>query len=390
MVDCFDRIVLMANQIDRLGGVGRFVDRMAIEFFERGYEVEMLGVNPAPKHEQVKTLRPEGITTDCLWAGEAPENWTLKTRRHRMNPMRRYRHQKRSRLRKEGTERLRIKLKEWGPRTLIICTQVFAMEHLREAGYDATVSEMPRVVGQYHGSYQMCVQTRDLGRVKRAFAEVERFVCLTESDAQEFRRAGLNNASWIPNPVAPPTNVAREENRENVFVALGRYDRQKSLEYIIRAWNMIHHQLPDWRVELYGEGPLESLLQGLIDAESLPRIKLMGKTDLVETVLASSKIHLLTSQYEGLPISIVEASLSGVPTIAFDCAPGIGDLVIDARTGYIVPQNNVKLLAQRMQALAVDDETRHQFSLEGRNYASRYTPSHIIDRWEDLLRDLRE
>lgn len=382
----FNRIVLMANDVDRLGGVGRFMERMAVEFFERGFQVELVGVTPPPPSEKQIVERPSAILVRELWSEVAPENWTLKRRRDRLNPMRRKRFEKRRQLRKNAVNRLKILLEMWGPDTLIICTQVFGMEHLKEAGYDASNPQMPRIIGQYHGSYSMCVETRDLSRVVRGYSEVDKFVCLNAEDARLFRAASLNNATWIANPVETPS--AEPSKRENVFVALGRYDKQKSLDYFLRAWALIANELPDWRIELYGEGNLRSDLEKLISDEGIVRASLMGKTNEVGSVLSRSKVHVLSSQYEGLPIAIVEAALLGVPTVAFDCAPGIADLIEDGVSGTIVPQNNIEKLALAMSALANDKQKLDAMSGASIAYAQRFSPDVIVEQWVELLQDM--
>lgn len=382
----FKRVVLMANDVDRLGGVGRFMERMAVEFHDRGFEVELVGVTPPPPAEKQLVDRPPSIIVRELWSETAPEAWTLRRRRDRMNPMRRKRFAKRQNLRKAAVGRLRNLLEVWGPDTLIICTQVFGMEHLREAGYDAGNLLMPRVVGQYHGSYSMCVQTQDLKRVVRGYSEVEKFVCLNAEDARQFRAASLNNATWLANPVETPKADTRD--RENVFIALGRYDKQKSLDYLLRAWNTIASELPDWRVELYGEGNLRADLERQIAEQRIPRATLMGKTNEVGSVLSRSKIHVLSSQYEGLPIAIVEAALLGVPTISFDCAPGIADLIEHDVSGVIVPQNSTTKLAQAMLALAGNPQELKAMSEASIVHAQRFSPEVIVDQWLELMADI--
>lgn len=382
----FNRIVLMANDVDRLGGVGRFMERMAVEFFERGFQVELVGVTPPPPAEKQLVERPSEIIVRELWSEVAPENWTQRRRRDRLNPLRRKRFEKRRQLRKDAVNRLKVLLETWGPETVIICTQVFGMEHLKEAGYDASNPQMPRIIGQYHGSYSMCVETRDLRRVVRGYSEVDKFVCLNAEDANLFRAASLNNATWIANPVETP--LAESNTRENVFIALGRYDKQKSLDYFLRAWAKIANKLPDWRIELYGEGTLRTDLEKLISDEGIVRASLMGKTNEVGSVLSRSKVHVLSSQYEGLPIAIVEAALLGVPTVAFDCAPGIADLIEDGVSGTIVPQNNTEKLAAAMMVLAIDESRLETMSSASIAHAQRFSPDVIVEQWIDLMQDM--
>ena len=58
------------------------------------------------------------------------------------------------------------------------------------------------------------------------------------------------------------------------------------------------------------------------------------------------------------------------------------------RTGYIVAQNNVSALAERLQALAADPAALAQMSDEVRADMAQYAPERILDRWEDLFREM--
>jgi glycosyltransferase involved in cell wall biosynthesis len=382
----FDKVVILANDVDRLGGIGRFMNQMAVEFFNLGYEVELVGVTPPPKDEKQVYDRPSSISVRTLWDEVAPENWTLNSRRHKRNILRRRRFNKRANLRVKAVNKLNGLLTEWGPRTVIICTQVLGMEHIKDAGYVAHDRTLPRIIGQYHGSFEMCAKTGDLRRVVRAYSEIDKFVCLNGTDAELFRKASLNNSHWIPNPVAAPNSYGVE--KQNLFVAVSRYDKQKSLEYLLRAWKLIANDHPDWRVELYGEGVLRSFLESVIELEDIPRAFLMGMSSDVGAAFAPAKVHVLSSQYEGLPIAIVEAAMVGVPTIAFDCAPGISDLIIDGKTGAVVRQNSVRDLASAMKVLATDQELLGSMSEASIEHSSKYQPTKIISHWLNLFEEI--
>lgn len=382
----FKRIVVMGNEVDRLGGIGRFMNQIATEFFERGYQVEMVGIAPPPDGHFQAMQRPAGISTQLLMSAQIPEDWTLRTRAHQWNPARRRRHAKRMRLRAEAVAKLKVQLLQWGPDTLILCTQVYGMEHMLEAGYDSTDPLMPRVIGQYHGSAREARHVGDMKRVLRSYTDVERFICLSPMDAEEFRRAGLNNVGWIANPVAVPAHGT--ETRRKVFMSLGRYDPIKSLDLFVKAWARIADQLPEWSAELYGEGAEREALQKLIDEQAIPRVYLMGKTDTVGEVLASTSVHVLSSQNEGLPIAIVEAGLLGVPTVSFDCAPGISMLLEDGVDGYIVDQNDVSALAQRMLALGRDEQLLSQMSESVAASSRRFLPQNIMSEWDAEIAEL--
>ncbi|KHS53863.1 glycosyl transferase group 1 [Brevibacterium linens] len=374
----------MGNEADRLGGVGRFMNEMAMGFYRRGYACEIVGIAPAPEGHLQSYTRPVEIAVRTMMPDHAPAEWNIRNDADRKDRRRVARYRRRMELRRIAVERLRHLLKEWGPSTLIICTQVFAMEHMVEAGYDANDFNMPRVVGQYHGSFYGAKLTgKDVRRVTESYRNVDKTVFLTEEDATLFRKQGLNNTFWIPNPVSAPDS--QNTVRRNTFFALGRYDEEKGLHFLLSAWESIAGLIPDWNLELYGEGELRPQLQRMIDDNSIPRADLMGKTDRVGDVIASSKVHVLSSVHEGLPIAIVEAGLLGAPTVAFDCAPGIRELIESGRNGIVVPLQNIKILAEEMLRLARDESLLSTLSRHCAEDMQRYSPSAIVDRWENLF-----
>ncbi|GEB23597.1 hypothetical protein BAU01nite_23300 [Brevibacterium aurantiacum] len=382
----FDRIVVMSNDIDRLGGIGRFMNQMAIEFHSLGIPVEMVGVGPAPVGHLQPMSRPHDIDTTILMSEHNPSDWTLRKFSHKLNPVRRGRYRVHKRLEEEAVSKLRHKFVTWGPRTLILCTQVYGMEYMLKAGYDANDMSMPRVIGQYHGSAAEASNIGDMNRVRKSYTDVDRFICLSSEDAELFQAAGLNNVGWIPNPVAIPEHEAVQ--RRNVFMSLGRYDSIKSLDYFLRAWDLVNSVLPDWSVELYGEGPERDYLAGIIDDYKIPRATLKGRTDSVGDVLASSRVHVLSSQNEGLPISIVEAGHMGCPSVAFDCAPGVSTLIDDGIDGLIVEQNNLPGLADGMRKIAESPELWSSMSESAVEHASHYLPEQVMRLWVNELLEL--
>ncbi|RII41765.1 glycosyltransferase [Galactobacter valiniphilus] len=386
MKNRFKRIVVMGNDVDRLGGVGRFMNSLAVGFDARGYEVELLGVSPAPEGHLAAYSRPAHIPSQTLMPEPPPADWTLKTDEDRKDSARVKRHAHRMKLRQIAVDKLKVLLPQWGPDTVIVCTQVYGMEHMLEAGYDATDFNLPRIVGQYHGSYREAVHTNDLRRVLTAYDDVDRFICLSAPDAADFQRAGLNNTGWLPNPV--PRLEAGETERRNVFASLGRYEPIKSLDHFLRAWAVIADRLPDWSVELYGEGAERENLTALISERAIPRAQLMGMTDDVATVLASAKVHVMSSQNEGLPLAIVEAGHAGTPTVSYFSAPGVAHLIEDGHDGFVVRLNDVEQLAERMLTIASDDALLTSMSGKARVAAERFLPERVLEQWEELLLEM--
>src|SRR5919108_343463 len=91
----------------------------------------------------------------------------------------------------------------------------------------------------------------------------------------------------------------------------------------------------------------------------------------------------LSSINEGLPISLGEAMACGVPSVAFDCAPGVREMVTDGEDGIVVPPLDVPALARGIERLIEDEPLRRRMGARARESARRFTKETILDRWEE-------
>ena len=246
----------------------------------------------------------------------------------------------------------------WGRDTVVIITQMYTAERLIHGGVDLTSKSGPYVVGMYHGSYEEAARNNDVKRLKNCFKNVDKFVVLTSKDSAIFRNNKFSNVSFIHNPVRFKQSK-KMSKKEKVVVSLGRYHSEKSLDYLIEVWSELAGEYPDWRLEMYGSGNKEAKLQKLISELGIERSAfLKGKTNNVPSVLGRASVHALSSQHEGLPLAIVEAARFEVPTVSFNCAPGISELIDDGVTGIITPPNNSHLLAEGLRTYLQDRSVR--------------------------------
>ena len=365
------RILIMANHIDGLGGAERVSHGVAAGLAARGYDVALRGIRPTAEHAMPMT-DPSYTTGFMSPVAEKPPGekpWPWVTRRA---------------MRAEAVDTLRTTLAEYRD-DLLICMQVFVAEHVAEVGFDDVISSGPRMIGMYHSSYEAAHTTKDFDRIGRVYRRIDKFLLLTPQDADAFCRHNFNNTGWMPNPLSFfPASV--DTAREKRLVAVARYDELKQLDHALTAWSRVSPDFPDWRFELYGEGPDRARLQGVIDELGIgDSARLMGVTDDVQGVLLGSRLSVLCSRYEGLPMTLAESMACGVPAVTYDCSPGVRAIVTDGETGSVVAQNHVSGLASALRDLMGDDERRERMARAARESASRFSVDRVMDRWEDLI-----
>ena len=96
-----------------------------------------------------------------------------------------------------------------------------------------------------------------------------------------------------------------------------------------------------------------------------PAVQLLGERGDVRELLADADVFVLSSRSEGLPISILEAMAAGLPVVA-SCVGGVGEIVVDAETGFLVPVGNEGALAAAIERLLADSSLRRRLGAAGR------------------------
>lgn len=360
------RMIIMANNIDEVGGAQRVAHSLAQGFAQRGFEVDLVGIVPhEPRHQFT----------------EAPAYRSLTLAEHPLPSTSDPAGRKRART---GILRSLQALLDSGEPGIIITTQVWAMEHLEEVDHRGW-----RVIGQYHSSFEAAAGGRDLARVQKSYADVDSFVLLTHEDAEAFRRAGLNNTSWIPNAVSfRPEQPAALATR--VLTYLGRLSPEKGPQFLVEAWGRIAAQHPDWSLRFVGSGPDEPAIRAMVDRlpEGAERIEFLAPVSDPERVLVDSDIVVLPSLVEGFPLVVAEAMACGVPVVASDCSAGVRALVEDGVTGLIAARGDVGDLAHQLTWLMESESLRLEFGAAARRRAEQLSPEVIFARWEMLFADV--
>lgn len=348
-------IVIVANNIEELGGAQRIGHHLAQGLATRGYAVDLVGLAAKPP-VHVYLDRPDYVAHTLL-----PEPLAPARDGHRRE---RQREQIRTRL--TGL----LKAKEPG---IVITAQVWAKEHLRApAGW--------RVIGQYHSSYAAAVASGDLARLVREYQDADWFCALTEQDARDFARHDLNNMCVMVNPV-DPWPVDRAPLTNPIVTVLGRLSWEKAPDIALAAWAQIADEFEEWQLQFVGHGPMVDD----IASTQVPRVRVRDTTSDPGAVLAESSVLLLPSVVEGSPMSVVEAMSWGIPVVAADCSAGVRALVRDGVTGRLAIRGNVDSLAAQLRTVLASAHLREEYGVQARAHAAAFRLEPVLDSWEWLI-----
>lgn len=212
-------------------------------------------------------------------------------------------------------------------------------------------------------------------------------VCQT-ADAVKSFAAGIRRKSVvIPNPLEMDEEPYTGE-REKRIVAVGRLNAQKNHKLLLRAFAAFVKTHEDYVLEIYGQGELEAELETLaVELKIEGSVIFKGFSDRVLADIRTASMYVLSSDYEGISNSMLEAMALGVPVIATDCPIGGSRMYIrDGQNGFLVPVGDVSALARAMGRLADDPVLGERFGKEAVKLREELTTAKIADRFLALRR----
>ncbi len=199
---------------------------------------------------------------------------------------------------------------------------------------------------------------------------------LPKADAQEIRKFRVDNGC---------------EESDILVCSLSRLSHQKGIDIMIEVVRRVVSTRQDVKFVVAGGGPLsEEVEEWARTAGLLEHIRFIGHTDNSALLLRASDIYLLTSRWEALPISIVEAFRAGLPVIATDCG-GVRELVAET-VGRLCAVEDVEALSEAILELAADEDLRRELSENALalSYEDRFTPEHVNRTFEATYAEVIE
>ena len=196
----------------------------------------------------------------------------------------------------------------------------------------------------------------------------------------------------IPNGIDPPEVELRpSDRRETTVVAAGRLVPQKGFDLLLEAFAPLAERFSQWRLEIYGEGPLRPQLAARIAELHLDKqVDLPGWRGDLPSVLARSSIFALSSRYEGFPNALLDAMACGAACVSFSCPSGPEEIVRHAIDGLLVPPENVAEFSAALAMLMSDANLRERLGQRGREVVERFGYATYFARWERLIAELRD
>ncbi len=248
----------------------------------------------------------------------------------------------------------------------------------------------PPLLTVFHG-----VADRDLPTAARIVRRTsDHVVAVSPATAGQLAEAGLSAPTVIRNAVFARRPVfGRAQVRASLGIAdktpvalcLARLEPQKRHDVLLDAWARLRGEAVLW---LAGDGSLRAGLEARGRALG-GRVRFLGTRQDVPDLLAAADVLVLSSDWEGLPLAVLEAMAAGRPVVATDVG-GVGEVLSDG-AGLVVPPGDPVAFAKAVDSLLHDGYARASAAAEGLLAIQRdYEPHTVMKAYDELLRTMIE
>lgn len=223
---------------------------------------------------------------------------------------------------------------------------------------------------------------------ERIVSRFDRFVVLTNEDKGYW--GNIPNIVVIPNAAMLVGNKYSDVTEKRV-IAVGRLDYQKGFDRLIKAWKMVQRsgRFNDWKLDIFGQGEWKDMLNRMINDYGIAgTASINSPTKQIGDEYAKSSMLVMSSNYEGFPMVMIEAMACGLPVVSFDFKCGPKDIIDDGKNGIIVHDGDIEGLANAMMKLMDNLTLRRTMSENAKKVVDTYSEENVMKQWLDLFASL--
>lgn len=212
-------------------------------------------------------------------------------------------------------------------------------------------------------------------------------ITLTEHDKQNY----LNNldikgkVEYIYNPIEEVDDMECNIKSKQI-ISVGRLTYQKGFDMLCDVAKVVLKDNKGWKWLILGDGEDKDKLRSKIKEYGLEnKLILKGNVSNVEEYYKNSSLYVMTSRFEGLPMTLLEAKTYKLPIVSFNCLTGPSEIVKNNVNGYLINPENVEAMSNKLNILMNDENKLKEFSSNAQIDIEKFKLKPIIERWEKVL-----
>ena len=216
--------------------------------------------------------------------------------------------------------------------------------------------------------------------------KADAIVTLTEGDANNWRMIA-NNVHVIPNIVHINKTGKYSNCTAKRALFVGRFERQKGLNYLFDIWKRVHALHRDWHLDMFGDGDLGDYYKKISEELDI-NINVNKPTSDIFKEYINSSMLLLTSIYEPFGLVIPEAMSCGIPVVAFDCPYGPASIIKDNMNGKIIDLYDITKFVEVVDELINNQSKLVTIGKQAVSDIKQFDEANVMPNWIRLFVNL--
>lgn len=214
-------------------------------------------------------------------------------------------------------------------------------------------------------------------------------VVLTKSAAKVYKKKyGIQNLVQIYNPIDPEVlkQAKSYSAKSKRIISVGRLTYQKNFEAAVDVAESVLSKHPEWEWDIYGQGEEFDTLNALIREKGINRkMHFLGQVSNIYEKYSKYAFMVMTSRYEGFPMTLLEGIGNGLPLVSFDIPTGPDEIIEDGVNGFLIPAFDLQAMKQKVNIMMDDANLRNKLSQGSINKINMFAEEEIVQKWKDIL-----
>lgn len=214
----------------------------------------------------------------------------------------------------------------------------------------------------------------------------DKFVVETKESILEWN---IHNGIVIPNPLWFSTEKAADLKSKKV-ISVGRHVYEKGFDRLLKIWQKVIINHPDWHLDIYGKSDEKLELQKLATSLNINNnVTFFDPVKDINSKYQEASLYLMTSRFEGFGMVLIEAMESGLPCIAYDCPCGPRAIISNKEDGFLIENGNEMEFISTVTTLIENEEKRIEMGKKAKLSSSKYNINAIMPLWNSLFKTLK-
>ena len=373
------KVLFIQNNGSTSGGVWSVNKTLALHLKRLGYDTLVMSIREKFKIKDV----PDELS---IYTVNKKDKWEVPQKRDIKEDLKNYRFIRafkkaiQNRKRISDIKKAKDFIKKFNP-DYIIASHYQVLDGIPE-------EYLSKTINVHHSSFENVLSNKSIINTLNKYNNKITFCWLSKTISEQATKYGLKNNYYVYNPVKFLSRTNADVINNKRLVVLTRFTEEKRIDLMIKIVEKIFEdkKFKDWKFYLYGDGILKKQIKkGITNHE---QVIFKESTNDAKKAYLKGSINLNTSSFEGFPMSILEASECGVPTVTFNYGESSKEQVINDKTGIIVPQDDVPAFIESLKDLMSSKRKLKSMSKECKIHNEIFSVKKVTQDWINLFKEI--